>query len=143
MSLGNTTEQELALLIFNATAMADIAENDSSSPATEFDVALHTADPGDGGTMATSEAAYTGYARETVARTSGGWSVTVGSVGNVSLITFGTSSDGPEVITHFSVGKPGGGATQIIASGPLAVDLDVDSGVTPEFPTFALDIIWD
>lgn len=143
MSLGNTTENELALLIFNATAMADIADNDATTPATNFDVALHTADPGEAGTMATSEAAYTGYARQTVARTSGGFTVAAGNVSNTALVTFPTSSSGPETETHFSVGKVGGGATQILASGALTSSLIVNSGITPEFAIGALDIDWD
>ena len=143
MSLGNTTENELALLIFNATAMADIAENDSSSPATFFDVALHTSDPGEAGTMSTNEAAYSGYARETVARTSGGWTVAAANVSNTALITFTISADGPESLTHFSVGKTGGGATQILASGALDSTLVVNNGITPEFAIGALDIDWD
>lgn len=143
MSLGDTTENELGLLIFNAVAMADIAENDTSSPATFFDVALHTADPGEGGDMSTSEAAYSGYGRETVARTSGGWTVAAENVSNAALVTFGTSSDGPETLTHFSIGKTGGGATQIIASGALNDDLIVNNLITPEFAIGALDIDWD
>ena len=49
MSKGNTFENELLLLIFNATAIADLAENDTSSPLTNLYVALHTADPGEAG----------------------------------------------------------------------------------------------
>lgn len=143
MSLGDTTENELALLIFNATTMADIAENDTTAPATDFDVALHTADPGEAGTMATSEAAYTGYVRQTVARTSGGFTVAAANVSNTALITFPISTSGPETETHFSVGKTGGGAAQILAFGVLDSSLIVNPGITPEFAIGALDIDWD
>lgn len=143
MSLGNTTENELALLIFNAVTMADIAENDTTSPATDFDVALHTADPGEAGTMSTNEAAYTSYARQTVARTAGGWTVSGSNVSNTAAITFPQATGGSETETHFSVGKVGGGATQIIASGALTASLAVSNGITPEFAIGALDIDWD
>ena len=46
MSKGNTFENEILALIFNATAIADLAENDTTSPLTQLFVALHTADPG-------------------------------------------------------------------------------------------------
>jgi hypothetical protein len=80
MSKGNTFESDLLALIFNATAIADLADNDASSPLTHLQVALHTADPGEGGSQTTSEIAYTGYARVAVIRTSAGWTVTGNSV---------------------------------------------------------------
>ena len=73
MSKGDTFENDLLKLIFNATAIANLADNAATSPLTNLSVALHTADPGEGGTQATNETAYTGYARVSVARTSGGW----------------------------------------------------------------------
>ena len=50
----NTCNSILAL-IFNATAWADIAENDTSAPAANLYVSLHTADPGVGGAQTTNE----------------------------------------------------------------------------------------
>lgn len=142
MSLGSTTANELAALIFNATTMADIAENDSSSPATAFDVALHTSSPGAGGTMSTNEAAYTDYARVTVARTSGGWTVVAANVSNTTAITFPQASGGPESETDFSIGKTGGGTAQILFFGALDSPLAVADLITPEFAIGALDIDW-
>lgn len=78
MSKGNTFEDDILKLIFNATGIADLADNDATTPATTLTVALHTADPGEAGTQLTSETAYTGYARQTVARTTGGWTVASG-----------------------------------------------------------------
>ena len=60
-------------LMFSATAWANYADNAATTPQTNIHVALATADPGDAGTMSTSEATYTSYARVNVARTSGGW----------------------------------------------------------------------
>ena len=140
MSLSNTTENELALLLFNATTMADIAENDSTSPATTFEVGLHTADPGEAGTMSTSEATYTGYARESVARTSGGWTVSANNVSNTAAVTFGACTAGSETITHWSIGKAGGGATQIIVSDAVDSNLAVSSGITPSFAIGVLQV---
>ena len=80
MSKGNTFENDLLKLIFNATAIADLAENDSSSPATTLTVALHTSDPDEAGDQTTNEISYTGYSRIAVNRNSGGWVVTNNSV---------------------------------------------------------------
>jgi hypothetical protein len=62
------TCNSLLALIFNATAWADLAENDSSTPATNLYVSLHTSDPGVGNAQTTNETAYTNYARVAVVR---------------------------------------------------------------------------
>ncbi len=67
MSKGNTFENDLLLLIFNATAIANIADNASASPLTNLYVSLHTGDPGEAGSQTTNECAYTSYARVAVA----------------------------------------------------------------------------
>src|SRR3990170_8011499 len=116
MSKGNVFSSDILKLIFNATAIADLAENDATTPATTLTVALHTADPGEAGTQATSETAYTGYTRVAVARTSGGWTVAAGSVSPVANIDFGECTAAPGApITHFSVGT--GVANKLLYSG--------------------------
>lgn len=142
MSLGNTTANELGALIFNATTMADFAENDTTSPAVNIDVALHTASPGAAGTMSTNEIVYTSYARVVVARTSGGWTVAASNVSNTAAITFPQATGGGATATDFSVGKTGGGATQILVFGTLDSSLAISNGITPEFAIGALDINW-
>ena len=57
-------------LLFQGTAVANIADNAAASPLTNLYAALHTADPGAAGNQTTSEASYSGYARVAVARTS-------------------------------------------------------------------------
>lgn len=119
--LGNMIENDLLKLIFNATAIANLADNAASSPLTNLAVALHTADPGEAGTMSTSEVTYTGYARVSVARTTGGWTVTNNSVSPAANIDFGQRTDnGTAVVaTHFSVGFTGAGAAKIINRGVI------------------------
>ena len=74
MSISNTAESAIMKLVFQAIAWANYADNAAVSPETSIAVALHTADPGDAGTLATNEVAYTGYARVNVARSVSGWS---------------------------------------------------------------------
>jgi len=134
MSKGDTFENDWLKLIFNATAIADLAENDTSSPATTLTVALHTADPGEGGTQSTNETAYTGYARQTVARTAGGWTVTGNSVSPVANIDFPECTASPgAAITHFSVGT--GVANKLLYSGTVTPNITMAVGVIPRLKT--------
>lgn len=134
MSKGDTFENDLLKLIFQATGIADLADNDQTSPATTLTVALHTADPGEAGTQATSETAYTGYARQTVARTSGGWAVTGNSVSPVANIDFPECTAAPGgAITHFSVGT--GVSNKLLYSGTVTPNITMAVGVIPRLKT--------
>lgn len=135
MSKSNTFENDWLLLIFNATAIANLADNAAASPLTNLAVALHTADPGEAGTQSTSEAAYTGYARVSVARTSGGWTVTANSVSPVATIGFAAGTGGSGTVTHFSAGPTGGGATKIFYSGTVSPNIVTGNGITPQLTT--------
>ena len=88
MSAGNTFENDLLKLIFNGTAIANIADNAAASPLTSLYVSLHTGDPGEAGSQTTNEAAYTSYARVAVARSGVGWTVSGSTVTNAALIQF-------------------------------------------------------
>lgn len=131
----DTFENDWLKLVFNATAIANLADNAATSPLTNLFVALHTADPGDTGTQTTSEATYTGYARVSVARTSGGWTVTGNSVSPVAAISFGACTAGTNTITHFSVGVASTGATKILYAGAISPSISVSAGVTPQLTT--------
>ena len=134
MSKGDTFGNDLLKLIFNATAIVDLAQDDTTSPATTLTVALHTADPGEGGTQATSQTAYTGYVRQTVARTTGGWTVTTNSVSPVANIDFPECTASPGgAITHFSVGT--GVADKLLYSGTVTPNITMATGVIPRLKT--------
>lgn len=135
MSKGNTFENDWLQLIFNAVAIANVADNAATAPLTNLFVSLHTADPGEAGVQTTSEAAYTSYARVTVARTSGGWTVSASSVSPVADITFPAATGGSETETHFAVGTVVSGAGKILYSGTLTPNIVVSSGVTPRVTT--------
>ena len=136
MSKSNSLENSLLLLIFNATAIANIADNAASSPLTNLYVSLHTADPGEAGSQTTSEISYTGYARVAVARTSGGWTVTANSVSPAAEIAFTISSGGSGgTVTHFGVGTASSGAGVLLYSGTVSPNFVVASGVTPKLST--------
>src|SRR5882672_8815688 len=133
MAKGLTFSNDLLKLIFNATAIANIADNASSSPFTNIYVALHTGNPA-AGDQTTSEAAYTSYARVAVARTSGGWTASSAqSTSPVATISFPASTGSPnETETYFSVGVAASGASKLLYSGTVTPNITVNaSGITP------------
>lgn len=135
MSKTNAYETDILELLFNATALANVADNAASSPLTNLYVSLHTADPGEAGSQTTSEATYTSYARVAVARTSGGWTVTGNSVSPVSTISFPACTAGSNTITHFGVGSLSSGAGYLFYKGTVTPNISVSSGVTPQLTT--------
>jgi len=144
MSLGNTAESDILLLLFNNTnwaLMGDAAGLIGSTVPGSFFVSLATGDPGEGGTQLTTEAAYTGYGRVPVARSGAGWTKSGSAptqVANTAAVTFGQSSSGPEIETYFVVGRDTAGAGEILWSGILTASLTVNNLVTPSFAIGAL-----
>lgn len=134
MAIGVAFRNDILELIYNATAIANIADNASTSPLTNLYVSLHTADP-NAGTQTTNEAAYTSYARVAVARTSGGWTVTGNSVSPTSTISFPAGTGGGETVTHAAVGTLSSGAGVILDSGTLSPNIVTGDGITPEIKT--------
>jgi hypothetical protein len=135
MSKSNTFENDWLKLIFNATAIANLADNAASSPLTNLYVSLHTADPGEAGNQTTNETSYTSYARVAVARTSGGWTVTNNSVSPVANIDFPAATGGSGTITYFGVGSASSGSGVLYYSGTVTPSISVSSGVTPRLTT--------
>lgn len=136
MSKSNTFENDWLKLIFNATPIANLADNATIGPITNLYVALHTADPGEAGDQTTNEVSYTGYARVSVARTSSGWTVTDNVVSPVAVISFGAMTGGTGgTVTHFTIGTTSTGAGKILYSGTVTPNIAVSSGVTPQLTT--------
>lgn len=133
MSKGDTFENDLLKLIFNATAIANLADNAASAPLTNLYVSLHTADPGESGSQTTNETSYTNYARVAVARTSGGWTVTTNSAANAGAVTFPTCGATGATLTHFGVGTASSGTGKLLYSGALTSSLAVSNGIAPNF----------
>lgn len=140
-------EDAILKLILNATAIANIADNTATAPATAIWVALHTADPTDTGTQGSNEANYTGYTRIATGRTTAAWSVgvtTAGAAHPVSAITFPqATSTSTSTITHASIGLTSSTTSgTIIASGALSPSINIGQNVTPNLTTgtsFTLD----
>lgn len=128
-------ENALLKLIFWGTAIANIADNAAASPLTNLYLALHTADPTDAGSQNSSECTYTGYARLTLARTSGAWSISGNTVTPLAAIVFETCSAGSETATHCSIGTASSGAGNLLYVGSISPSIAIANGVAPTLTT--------
>lgn len=127
-------------LVLKATTFADFAENDSSSPATNLYLSLHTSDPGTGGDQTTNETSYTNYARVAVARSGSGWTVTGAAAENAALIQFPQCGASGATVTHVAIGKASSGSGLVLWAGALNASLAVANLIQPQFSAGALDL---
>lgn len=147
MSATNLFEDDLLDLYFtnvDAPNVGDAGGLQNSVAAGSLHISLSTAALAETHTLQTqSEAAYTGYARQAVARSTAGWTVASGNADNDAAITFPTSTSGPETETDVGIGFAisGAGVLQIFAA--LTASLVVNNGITPEFAIGALDTALD
>lgn len=137
MPFSTAHANDLLELIFNGTAIPDLAENDATGPSTNLYFAGHTSSPGVGGTQATNEVTYTGRSRPTCARSSGGFTVSTNTVVPVATVSFGACTVGSETMTHFSIGTSGtpGAAGYHICHGTVTPNIAIAPGVTPQLTT--------
>lgn len=136
MSKGNTTENDVLEYVFKATAI-------SWDASTDLYLALHTADPGEGGNQTTSEATYTSYARVAVARSGSGWTVSGNQASNAALVQFPQCTGSSSTCTYVSIGTASSGSGQILYSGALNSSLAVTTNIQPQFSIGALTITED
>lgn len=138
MPKSTTFSNDLALLIFNATAIANIADNAGSSPLTNLYLSLHTASPGIGGAQTTNETAYTNYARIAITRNGAGWTVANGGATNTALAQFAQCGVTGATITHVAIGTASSGTGKVLYAGALNSSLAVSNGVQPQFAATTL-----
>ncbi len=148
MSATNAFETGLLTLIFNNTNYANVGDATGlrgSTTAGSFYVSLHTnaGSPGETGNQTTNEAAYGSYARQAVARSSGGWTITGDTADNTAAITFPSASSGSETEAHFGIGSDVSAAGNLFLYGALSATLAVSSGIQPQFAIGALDVTLD
>lgn len=126
MSKGNTFENDLLLLIFNNTNIANVGDATGlrgSTVAGSLYLSLHTADPGEGGDQTTNEVAYTGYARVAVARSGAGFTVTGNSVSPAANVDFGACTAAPATYAYWAIGTAASGAGKILYKGVIGANL--------------------
>lgn len=141
MPKSTATCNSILALIFNGTAWADLAENDTSSPLANLYVSLHDGDPGVGNDQETNETAYTNYVRVAVARTTGGWDApAAAATANAALIQFAQCGASGATLTHVAIGTASTGTGTVLYAGALSSSLAVANGIQPQFAAGALDV---
>jgi hypothetical protein len=128
----------LLLLLFNNTNAANIGDATGlrgSSTAGSLYVSLHTASPGASGDQTTSEAAYGSYARQAVARSGAGWTVSGNQVVPAAAITFPAATSGTETETHMGIGTDSTGTGHLLYFGTVTPNISINTGVTPQLKT--------
>lgn len=136
MPKGSVTRNDLLLLIFNKVLPSYLGTL-SGTGDVNITLALHTSDPGIGGSQSTNEANYGGYVRINAARTAGVWTVSGNQVSNTGLLQFAEATSGNNTITHLSAGMNSG---QIIYSGALTASRSVSAGIQPQFSASSITV---
>ncbi len=135
MSKSNTFENELLALLFqnaNIPNIGDATGLRGSTAAGSLFLSLHTADPGEAGTAATSEIAYTGYARQAVARNPTNFTIAAGTVSLAINVDFPEMTGGTGgTVTHFAVVKEVSGASVVLYKGAVTPTQLIATGVIP------------
>ena len=160
MAASDKFEHYLLELIFNNEGSPTLEIGDAtglrgSSTAGSLYVALHTAAPDSPGenpsNQSVNECDYTGYARQAVARSTSGWTVTDSSgtttVKNAAEISFQQCTGGSNTAIFFSIGTRGEDTSpadsEVLFFGELTASLAISSGITPRFAADALSISLD
>jgi len=141
MPKSTSLRNSLLALLYNATPIANVADNAAASPMTDTHVSLHTAPLVAASTQSTSETAYTDYARQAVARTTGGWTApSAGATSNTAAIEFPQCGVTGSTITDASTGKDLSGAGIYWHTGTLNAPIAVSLAIQPRFPAGAVTI---
>lgn len=130
-------------LMYSATAWATVADNAASTPLTNVCVALHTATlTAATNSQAENEVAYTNYARQNVARSTGWAAASGGSTSNAALLQFPQSGATGATLAAVSTGTTISGATPVWHYGSLnsPITIGASASITPQFLSGALVI---
>lgn len=148
MSASNAFESAIlrhVLLNEAITGIGNAGGLPASSAAGNVYASLHTADPGEEGTQATSEATYTGYARVAIPRGSAGWTEVNGTASNVADVNWPAATGGTSAVTYVTIGTSATGAGMVISRHAFAnpASLAVSAGVAPKFSAGKISISVD
>jgi hypothetical protein len=134
MSKSNAFETSFLQHLFENANIANVGDATGlrgSTTAGSLYFSLHTADPTDTGTQATSEVAYTSYARVAVARSAASWTVTGNAVAVDADVVFPAGTGGSGTATHWGLGTDASGAGTLLYKGAISPSIVCGNGVTP------------
>ena len=140
MPKSTSTCNNFLAVLYNATTWANVAINATASPITDIYMALATASYSAASTMSSNETVYTNYARQTVVRTTSGWTAPAAAVtSNVASIEFPQCGVTGATITSACTGKAVG-ASDIFHYGDLSSSIAVSNQIQPRFAIGAVTI---
>jgi hypothetical protein len=122
---------DLIFLNANLANLGDATGLRGSTAAGSLFFSLHSADPGEAGTQATNEVAYTSYARVGVARSGAGFVRTGNSVSPAGNVDFPTCTGGSVTATHFGIGTAASGAGTLLYKGAISPTISITNGTPP------------
>lgn len=134
MSKSNAFEQSLLELLFNNSNIANVGDATGlrgSTTAGSLYLALHTSDPDEAGSQTTNECTYTSYARQAVARSVAGFTISGNIASLAANVDFPEATGGSETATHFSIGTSSSGAGTVLYKGSITPTIAISSGVIP------------
>ena len=134
--ISNAFANDLLKLIFNATGIANLADNAGSSPLTNLYIALHTADPGAAGNQSTSEVTYTGYSRLAVTRGAGGFTIAANVMNPAATMEFGEMTAGTtQTATHMTIGTATSGSGKVLFRFTISPSISIQVNTVPRLRT--------
>ncbi len=140
MPKGTATCNNFLALLYNATPWANIADDAAASPVTNIKMRLATASYTGASTGASNETAYTNYAAQDVARSTGGWTApSGGATSNAAAVEFPQCGVTGATITSACTSK-GAGASDIFHYGDLNAPIAVSNQIQPRFPIGAVTV---
>lgn len=144
MPATDTLETELMDLIFLNLAFDNIGNATGiggSGVAGNLELSLHTGTLTDASNQNTTEADYTGYLRQDVARAGTQWTNATGTVTNDAIIQFGEKTAGTDdSVTDFGIGSDVIANELWIYGALTGGGLTVSNGVNPQFAASDLSI---
>lgn len=145
MSATDTFESEMLNLIFlndNIDQIGDATGIVGSTGAGNLELSLSTAALDDTSNQNTTEATYTGYARQDIGRSGANWTVSGTNptiAANDNVIQFGQNTGGAQTVTDVGIGSDVV-ANELFLYEALDASLNVATNVNPQFAASALDI---
>ena len=134
--ISNAFANDLLKLIFNATGIANLADNAGSSPLASLYIALHTADPAAAGNQSTNEVTYTGYNRLAVARGAGGFTIAANVMNPAATMEFGEMTAGTtQTATHMTIGTATSGSGKVLFRFTISPSILIQVNTVPRLRT--------
>lgn len=133
MPKGTNVCNNFLALLYNGTTWANVAINATASPITDIYMALANVTGAPGDTMSTSETAYTNYVRQTIVRSTLGFTAPSGAAtSNAAAVNYPQCGVTGDTIVAAKLGKAAG-ASDVFHYGDLNSPVAVSNNIRLTF----------